>query len=520
MFLFFATFVMLLIYGFLNILVGVFCDGTMESANEQEAMIRRQGELLHNVDKEALNVLWEVVNRSGDEFISKRDFLRAYNDEDAHEVISRLELGEIEAGELFATLDRNNNGKIAVEELVEGAMKCRGALRQPEVATYMHEKRAEAQMATCFDKVLRVRKVLASKGVKFGSESEEAKSPKKSKTKSPEVGSSVRQLIPGLRRGSFSSLEDVEEEKEQEGMEEDEEPLEKIDREINEEIDGQHGWFFSLRFSNPDYEKVYLLSLGPNTLQWLKVSLAVLTVLLITMIPVESELPMKILSIRIAYRVFALGVAVALTLMAQKCLNSMDPEKPLETTLPFGQSIQVLLVLALLFQAICSALVQPQRLAVMMKLDEVMPSKELGLWWECMVLLFSTFGTFLPAGFQWSLISRNFLIRLFMEIILDGYILKLPKDVAEVVARDFLPYAALCYVLALVAYNFDLDRRRSYLLQYHLEMMTDGHFDNIPEQHATPSKGGSWSGVTPSGGKTPQGGFEGLLATPSSGKTQ
>lgn len=508
MILFFLAFVFILIYGFLNILVGVFVDSTMESANEQEGMIRRQQELVSLVDKEALKQLWEVVNKSGGMYISKRDFLSAYNRTEVHEVILKLELGEIEAVELFSTLDVNNDNRIKLEEMVEGVMRFRAALRQPEVATYMHEKKSEAQMTRCFDKILRLRQVLAKKGVELperkGKEKRKknpdtkkqnkikSKVPDSEKTVDSSPGPSVLQKIPGvlaankmagvLHAGSF-----IEEDEEVEGSEEEEEEeteLERIQREIDEDIAGQTG--YRLKFVNDEHEEAYLLSLAPSLLQWLKVSLAVLSILFFAMMPVDADLPESVIVVRALYRAARLAVAAGLT---RKLAKALPQEEDAGEEGNNGRSCQDLMVWALLLQAVSSAVIRPDRLAEIMSIEGVESYAEFSLWWEGIVVLFSVFGTSMPCHHQFQLLKWGLCIKLIIGLVLDAAILKLPLDLMQFIVHDVFAYAFMSYVLARAAYNFDLDRRRSYLLQQHLELLDQKIFEEPEPVGPPPSSG-------------------------------
>merc|ERR1719506_1992526 len=107
-----------MIYGFLNILVGVFVDGTLESAREQEEKIARHRELVSNNTILELKNLWLRIDESGDGSLTKEEFVTSLHDPVAMEIIEALDLGEVEVGELLDTLDEDNNGTLGVGELV------------------------------------------------------------------------------------------------------------------------------------------------------------------------------------------------------------------------------------------------------------------------------------------------------------------------------------------------------------------------------------------------------------------
>jgi len=56
----FLSFTFLMVYGFLNILVGVFCDSITESAEEQEEMFKRQEELGNGSWEHQIQTLWDL----------------------------------------------------------------------------------------------------------------------------------------------------------------------------------------------------------------------------------------------------------------------------------------------------------------------------------------------------------------------------------------------------------------------------------------------------------------------------
>merc|ERR1719146_166513 len=105
----FMVFVFLMIYGFLNILIGVFCDSITESAEQQEEMFSRQEEIGSGSFEHQIRALWNALNLNDDGNISRAEFFAAFGTDTLRETLTNMNLGHVEANELFSTLDLNND---------------------------------------------------------------------------------------------------------------------------------------------------------------------------------------------------------------------------------------------------------------------------------------------------------------------------------------------------------------------------------------------------------------------------
>merc|ERR550514_149107 len=77
--LFFLAFTMVMVFGFLNILVGVFVDGTLESAKEQEEKIVRQKELTVALSLRSATQFWIAMDEDRDGWLTMDEFLDAFD---------------------------------------------------------------------------------------------------------------------------------------------------------------------------------------------------------------------------------------------------------------------------------------------------------------------------------------------------------------------------------------------------------------------------------------------------------
>lgn len=438
----FLAFVFLMVYGFLNILVGVFVDAISESAAEQEEMIARQEELGSGSWEHHVRDLWSSLNTDSDGAISRKEFFDAFDGDEMRSLLETLNLADIEAGELFSTLDINNNGTIWKEELVEGVMKFRTALKNPEVSTLLVKKQTEAEFHRCMELVNALGDLLLQKNMidrydNFGIKEptndmyedllaeepeeeleEEIASPANSPTKSPEVN--------------------------------------KMMVRIDEKLEGK----FNLRFATPELEDPYLESLVPQTLVCLKVSTVVQFLETVSRAVFdESNVSEGANTLRAIFSAFCCIGTATIAFLLSRCLKN-------ETPWPLRWNVQRMMTALFMVKLVGSALLRPCRLAVALGLESTYSQCTPDLYWELVLLLYTVLGTWLPSRFQNQLLTTSLTARVVMLVILDIGMLGMGVDALSFVVQEFLPICVLSAILLVSCYTFDLERRRSFLMKH------------------------------------------------------
>eukprot|EP00746_Dinoflagellata_sp_MGD_P161267 gnl/MRDRNA2_/MRDRNA2_88348_c0_seq1.p1 gnl/MRDRNA2_/MRDRNA2_88348_c0~~gnl/MRDRNA2_/MRDRNA2_88348_c0_seq1.p1 ORF type:complete len:827 (+),score=184.88 gnl/MRDRNA2_/MRDRNA2_88348_c0_seq1:70-2550(+) len=461
----FLAFVFLMVYGFLNILVGVFVDAITETATEQEEMIQREEELASGSWEHHVRDLWKCVNTDDDGGISKKEFFDAFEREELRTILTTLNLANVEAGELFNTIDVNGSGSIWKEELIEGVMKFRAALKNPEVSTLMIKKRTEAEFSRCMEVLNKVGTLLVDRKM-IDSYTEFKKS----------------------EDGEVAHLAEAEKDENEEEAEESgpgspvKSPrVKKFVKRIDSALVGK----WNLRFATPELEEPYLQSLAPQTLTCLKVSIAVQAQETISRaLTDESDVSPGANSLRAAFSAFCCLCTALIAFVLRKSLKD-------ETPWPWRWTLQQVLTALFMVKLIGAALLRPCRLAAAVGLETAEISCTPDLYWELVLLLYTVLGTWLPSRFQNQLLVTQLSARVAMLVILDVGLLGMGVDALNYCAQEFFPISVLSGILAVCCYVFDMERRRSFMMKhlymkYHQEVIQKSKSKSVIETPKAP----------------------------------
>lgn len=165
MIIFFLSFVMVMVHGFLNILVGVFVDGTMESAKEQETKINRQREMTNDNTLAKVRTVYALFDKDGNSQLSTKEFFEAWKDPEMQAILAGIGLDQISLGDLYSVLDLNADGGIEMSELVTAFMYLHNALKKPLLASYLISLRTLGILRCFFSELAQLYKALGGEVV-------------------------------------------------------------------------------------------------------------------------------------------------------------------------------------------------------------------------------------------------------------------------------------------------------------------------------------------------------------------
>jgi len=139
---YFLVFVLLMVFGVLNILIGVFVEGMVASAEEQKACFARK----QDSTCEDLIALWNAADTDDNDKLSRDELLAAIENVEMQDILLKLDLGGIELGHLFTVMDKSQDGNVSIGELVGGIMHYQSSLKNMDVSVYMLVKRIESEL--------------------------------------------------------------------------------------------------------------------------------------------------------------------------------------------------------------------------------------------------------------------------------------------------------------------------------------------------------------------------------------
>jgi len=140
----FTLFVLFVMFGMLNILVGIFVQKSNElfhldqelvmneEMNQKSSYLNQIQELFKKIDTDLSNTLtWE-------------ELIANLQDERVMTYFALLQIDVSEAKGLFQLLDVNESGEVGIDEFIMGCMRLKGAAKSIDMATMMYENKKTA----------------------------------------------------------------------------------------------------------------------------------------------------------------------------------------------------------------------------------------------------------------------------------------------------------------------------------------------------------------------------------------
>jgi len=137
----FTFFIIFVMFGLLNVLVGVFVQNTeaiaqvdkefviQEEMARKDSMMNQMRELFNEVD----------VDKSGT--ITWQELRVTLSDESMRAYFAMMEIETEEAKGLFQLLDVDESGEVAIEEFIMGCMRLKGAAKSIDLASLLYENK-------------------------------------------------------------------------------------------------------------------------------------------------------------------------------------------------------------------------------------------------------------------------------------------------------------------------------------------------------------------------------------------
>eukprot|EP00746_Dinoflagellata_sp_MGD_P090015 gnl/MRDRNA2_/MRDRNA2_35514_c0_seq1.p1 gnl/MRDRNA2_/MRDRNA2_35514_c0~~gnl/MRDRNA2_/MRDRNA2_35514_c0_seq1.p1 ORF type:complete len:372 (-),score=38.98 gnl/MRDRNA2_/MRDRNA2_35514_c0_seq1:169-1155(-) len=120
---FFILYVMVTVFGLMNVIVAVFCETCMDISKTKLEMMETAMQAKKDTAYHALKKFWELTDVDGSRTLTKSEFSRAMQNNEVLECLAELGLQDTHAHELFHTMDVSQDGFISVEEFVKGLMQ-------------------------------------------------------------------------------------------------------------------------------------------------------------------------------------------------------------------------------------------------------------------------------------------------------------------------------------------------------------------------------------------------------------
>eukprot|EP00416_Gambierdiscus_australes_P012458 CAMPEP_0171136026 /NCGR_PEP_ID=MMETSP0766_2-20121228/130754_1 /TAXON_ID=439317 /ORGANISM="Gambierdiscus australes, Strain CAWD 149" /LENGTH=180 /DNA_ID=CAMNT_0011599543 /DNA_START=1 /DNA_END=540 /DNA_ORIENTATION=- len=135
----FLLYILVLMIGVLNIIVGIFVDSATDAAVKDRESLAQE-ELMRNLElMKGLEELFDELDADKFGFISWKQFEELSHRTEIRARFSTLDIDISHAKEVFTLIDADGNGTISVDEFVVGIMHQKGLAKRTDVHSLMCE---------------------------------------------------------------------------------------------------------------------------------------------------------------------------------------------------------------------------------------------------------------------------------------------------------------------------------------------------------------------------------------------
>eukprot|EP00931_Biecheleriopsis_adriatica_P036967 TRINITY_DN21230_c0_g1_i3.p1 TRINITY_DN21230_c0_g1~~TRINITY_DN21230_c0_g1_i3.p1 ORF type:complete len:581 (-),score=113.08 TRINITY_DN21230_c0_g1_i3:13-1755(-) len=131
-------------FGFacIGVINGVFMQETFKVAQSDDEIVMRTAQNRHNAHVKKMMEFMYEADRTGDGKISKDEWLKVLENKFVYHWFAGQGLNLKNADRMFTLLESDGDGKLSVEELVEGVLRLQGAAKSCDVVEILEEQRA------------------------------------------------------------------------------------------------------------------------------------------------------------------------------------------------------------------------------------------------------------------------------------------------------------------------------------------------------------------------------------------
>lgn len=144
----FGVYIVFSILGVLNIVTGVFVESALgNSKRDHDLMVETEREKKEDMLRE-LKLLFEEIDSDKSGTVSYQEICHAYDDDRMVAYMCAIGVEFDDVAALFSLLDRDQEGKVDVQEFISGCMRLHGPATNMEIARVELENKAVLKMIT------------------------------------------------------------------------------------------------------------------------------------------------------------------------------------------------------------------------------------------------------------------------------------------------------------------------------------------------------------------------------------
>lgn len=138
----FTAFIHLMVFGVLNVLVGVFVDSAMATASMDAEILAREAEIERQVLLERATVVLTNIDADGSGTVTWEEFEANLSDPELVEFLDAMNINAQETQDLFDMVDSDGSGHVDINEFMECCMKLKSGANLNTIVTLVYETKA------------------------------------------------------------------------------------------------------------------------------------------------------------------------------------------------------------------------------------------------------------------------------------------------------------------------------------------------------------------------------------------
>lgn len=124
--LFFVAFVVVAVFGLLNVIVAYIVEETLESARKNEDKQKVREERSRRMELDSIRTIFELADKDRSGEMTQEEFVEAMQDPEVIWRFTKMELPMDDALHLFSTIDVDGSQTLSMQEFLDGCMRLKG----------------------------------------------------------------------------------------------------------------------------------------------------------------------------------------------------------------------------------------------------------------------------------------------------------------------------------------------------------------------------------------------------------
>merc|ERR1719491_2372778 len=134
----------LMLFGVLNVLVGVFVDSAMATASMDSDILAREADMDRRALLDKATLVLESADKDGSGTVTWEEFEANLENPEVVEFLDAMQILAAETQDLFEMVDKDDSGYVNIAEFMECCMKLKSGANLSTIVTLLYETKVMA----------------------------------------------------------------------------------------------------------------------------------------------------------------------------------------------------------------------------------------------------------------------------------------------------------------------------------------------------------------------------------------